>query len=168
MTVGKPIVDQVSDSFSRPADTTSYSNQDLVANDVDAGDVNPLEFDISTGQGRGIRIVGARLQKSGTTTTNATFSLHLYTQEPTMGGGDNATFSTDASGFVGSITFPTMTAFTDDALAIVHTGPQSGGVNPLHTYLRAGSTLYGLLRAEAAYAPASAETFTATLTIEQY
>ena len=169
MTIGKPNMAYVTDSFTRPSDTTAYADEDLVANDVDAGDVVPLEFAIGTGNGRGLSIVGARIQKSdGTDIANATFSLYLYASEPTCANGDNAAFSTDTANFIGAIDFPIMTAYTDDGLSVMHAGSVSGGFNALRTYLRSTSTIYGLLKAQAAYSPASAEEFTVSLIIEQY
>lgn len=172
MTVGKPVITEVSDSFTRPADTTNYADNDLVANSATAGSVEPLAFSIPVGNGRGIKIIGAKLQKSGTAVTGATFELHLFAEEPTTTAGDNEAFATttvDTSGFLGTITFPAMSAYTDDALAIVHVGDQTGGVNPITTYLRSTDVIYGLIQCAAAYTDeASAETFTATLIIEQY
>jgi hypothetical protein len=159
----------VTDSFTRPSDTDAYQANDLIANDVDAGDVDPLEFAIGTGNGRGIRIVGARLQKSdGTDVANSAITLHLFASEPTVANGDNGALSTDTANKIGTIVFPTMTAYTDDALAVVHACAVTGGINPLFTYLRSTSTIYGLLMATAAYSPASAEVFTVSLIIEQY
>lgn len=171
MSVGKPHMAIVTATFNRPADTNTYTAADLVANDVDAGDVNPMEFAIGTGHGRGIKIVGARLQKSDASdVANSSFTLHLFASEPTITAGDQEPFAagTDTANYIGSLTFPAMTAFSDDALAVLHSGSVSGGFNPLVTYLRSTSTIYGLLQAVGAYSGASAETFTVSLIIEQY
>ena len=171
MTIGKPIMAYVTDSFTRPTGTTQYtaSPPDLVANDTDAGDVEPLEFAIGTGNGRGVKIVGARIQKSdGADVTGATFTLHLYASEPTSAVGDNGAFSTDTANYIGAIAFPAMTSYTDDALAVVHAGAVTGGINPVFTYLRSTSTIYGLLAALGTYTPADSEVFTVSLIIEQY
>jgi hypothetical protein len=169
MGIGKPTVDQVSNNFTRPADTSAYSANDLIANSTTAGSVVPLSFSISIGNGRGVKIVGARLSKTDETdVANSSIILHLWTASPTPANGDNGAFSTTGAGYIGKITFPTMTAFTDDAFAVMESGAVSGGFNPLQTYLRATDTIYGLLQAVAAYSPASAEVFTVTLTIEQF
>lgn len=169
MTIGKPHMAYVTDSFTRPSDTTAYAANDLIANDVDAGDVEALEFAIGTGNGRGVKIVGARLVKTDASdVANSAITLHLYASDPTPANGDNGAWSTDIANYIGSIAFPTMTAFTDDALAVVHEGAISGGVNSLKTYLRSTDTIYGLLMATAAYSPASAEVFTVSLIVEQY
>lgn len=168
MSVGKPHVTETSASFSRPADTTTYAANDLIANSTTAGSVEPLAFAIGTGDGRGVKIVGAALQKSGIVVTLSSVILHLFKSEPIVANGDNGAFSTDVAGYIGKITFPVMTAFTDDAQATMDAGAVTGGFNALTTYLGATSTIYGLLQAVGAYVPASAETFTATLKIEQY
>ncbi len=167
MSFGKPVLKSTSATFDRPSDTTQYSANDLVANSTTAGSVSPLSFTIGTGEGRGIKIVGGKLQKSATTTTSSSMILHLYTSSPTVANGDNGAFSTDTAGYLGKITFPTMTAFTDDALATMDAGAVSGGFNAINAYLGSTSVIYGLLQAVATYTPASAETFTATLYIEQ-
>ena len=153
------------DSFNRPADTTDYADNDLVANSTTAGNVTPLEFEIPVGNGRGLEIVGATLQKSGTGVTGATFELYLFSQAPETAVGDNAAFtpaSFSTSGFIGIIVFPTMSAFSDDARAIKYD-------ESLPVYLSSGDTIYGLLVTAAAYTDeASEETFTATIIFKQY
>ena len=163
-----PIYTQVSDTFDRTADTTAYADEDLVSTTTVAGDVVPLSFTIPVQNGRGIRIVSAAIQKSATSATNATFSLYLYAEEPIPANGDNGAFSTDVAGFIGVIDFPIMTAYTDDARAVIHSGAVSGGFNAINHYMRSTDIIYGLLKAQAAYTPASAETFTVYLTLEQY
>src|SRR5690606_2424241 len=92
---------QCSSSFARPADTTQYGQNDLVANSATAGDVEPLTFVIPYGSG--LKIWRAGLLKSSTTTTNAVFRLHLYKDKPTCANGDNDTWSTTVSGYQGFI-----------------------------------------------------------------
>lgn len=156
-----------SDSFSRPADTNNYDSGDLVANSTTAGSVTPLEFDIETGHGRGIEIVGATLQKSGTAVTNATFVLWLFASSPTPTVGDNGAFTSatvDTAGFVGTLTFPAMSAYTDDARSVMYDNNDN-----IHLYLPATSTIYGLVVTGAAYTDeASAETFTVSIIYKQY
>lgn len=163
-----PLYTQVSTSFDRPADTTAYADEDLVADSTTAVDVVPMSFTIPVQNGRGIRIVSAAIQKSDTSATNATFSLYLFAEEPVVANGDNGAFSTDVAGYIGVIDFPIMTAYTDDAKAVIQSGAVSGGFNAIHHYMRSTDTIYGLLKAQAAYTPASAETFTVYLTLEQF
>ena len=169
MAVGKPIITELTDSFTRPSDTNNYADNDLVANSTTAGSVTPMTFEVPVGNGRGIKIVGAKLQKSGIAVTGANFSLQLYAASPTVANGDNGAFSTNVASYIGAIVFPIMTAYTDDAQTVVYSGAVSGGFNPLYTYLRSTDTIYALVKCEEAYTDeASAEVFTATLIIEQY
>lgn len=167
--VTRPYVTSVSYSFTRPSDTTAYADEDLVANSTTAGSVVPMSFPIGVANGRGVKIVGLTILKSdGTDVANATFSVRLYGSSPTVANGDNGAISTDVAGYIGEISPAIMLAYTDDAKTQIYAGAVSGGFNPLYHYLRSSSTIYGLLKAEAAYTPASAETFTVTLLIEQY
>ena len=52
------LIKKVTDSFTRPANTTQYTAADLVANNATAGSVVPLTF--NTGRG-GIRIKGVHI-----------------------------------------------------------------------------------------------------------
>lgn len=164
--VGGKIVN-ASANFTRPADTTAYAANDLVANSVTAGSVVPLSFTatrIATGSGK---IRRAKLKKSGTTVTAASFRLHLYASSPTIANGDNATWSTTHSGYLGSFSLDMSGAagrvFSDSAAVIA--APDHGA--EIDFKLASGSTIFGLLAAVGAYTPASAEVFTAELEIEQ-
>lgn len=151
------LIKKVTDSFSRPANTTAYADTDLVANNATAGSVVPLTF--NTGRG-GIRIKGAHITKTDETdVTNADFSLHLFGSSPTVANGDNGTLSYDYSDKFGDIDFGTMVAATDVAWAI------STGLD-LNFYT-AGGNIYGLIEANGAYGPASGETFSVTLVFER-
>ena len=143
-------------AFTRPADTTAYTSGDLVANSTTAASVVPLKFTVNTGT----RIQRAGIVLSDATNTNASFRLHLYSSSPTCATnhGDNASWSTTASGYIGSIDVDCTTrAFTDFVTGVGNS--ISGGV-PLEV---GSGVIYGLLEARAAYTPTSAETFTVTL-----
>ena len=105
-------IKHVSDSFTRPANTTAYSAGDLVADTVTAGSVVPLKFNIGEG---GFQIVEWHCVKSGTGVTNADFDLHLYGSAPTLANGDNGAWSTDLSDYIGTIAGGQLVAFTDGA-----------------------------------------------------
>src|SRR5262245_2140486 len=160
-------LNSVSAGFTRPNDTTAYASGDLVANSVTAGAVAPLSLALpfTSGQGQTI-ILRARLYKSGTTATNATFRLHLYQSSPTPANGDNGAWSTDkAAAYLGFIDIATLLAFTDGC---ANFGAAAAGAE-MRLKLAAGATLYGLIEARAAYAPAANEAFTATLeTLDAY
>jgi hypothetical protein len=137
-------------SFTRPNDTTAYAAGDLVANATAAGAVVPLQIPLGNQFPNGMtRLTRARLVKSGTGVVNASFRVHLYETAPTPANGDNAAWSTDQA---------SMLAFTDGAAG---TGSAPAGSE---MFLRlAGKTVYALLAALGAYAPAANETFTLTL-----
>jgi hypothetical protein len=154
-------------SFTRPNDTTAYASGDLVANSVTAGSVLPMQFPLGGNAIPGsTRITRARLRKSATTATNASFRVHLYGASPTAANGDNGAWSTDqASSYLGAIDVAAMKAFTDGCADV---GAAAAG-SELLIRLPAGATLYALLEARAAYTPAANEAFTLTLeSLEAY
>lgn len=152
-------------TFTRPADTTAYADGDLVANSTTAGSVAALVFAIPTGLGKNIKIIGGTLQKSDQTdVANSQFRIHVYTSEPTPANGDNGAWSTDIAGYLGFVDLGLMIAHTDDAYVRTYTPL----VEIISHYMGVNTKLYGLLEADAAYSPASAETFTAGLIIEHY
>jgi hypothetical protein len=98
-----------------------------------------------------------RLSKSGTAATNASFRVHLYGASPTVANGDNGAWSTDqAANYLGAIDVTAMKAFTDGCADV---GAAAAGA-ALLARLPAGATIFALLEARAAYAPAANEVFT--------
>lgn len=151
------LIKKVSDSFSRPANTTAYTAGDLVANNATAGSVVPLTF--STGRG-GLRIKGVLVSKTDETdVANSDFSLHLFGSSPTVANGDNGALSYDLSDKFADIDLDTMVAATDKAWAL------STGLD--YNWYTASGVIYGLLEADGAYTPASGETFSVTLVFER-
>lgn len=149
----------ISDSFSRPANTDAYQDGDLVADNTTAGSVTPLAFHIGHG---GAFVTGMVLDKTDESeVSNADFSVHLFGSSPTVANGDNGAISFDNASYIGKFTFNTMVAATDDAYAFLNYGDSGlpGGVFVGY------DTVYALIEADAAYGPASGETFTLTLTI---
>ncbi len=144
-------------SFTRPADTTAYASGDLVANSTTAGSVTPLAFVLGGFSGLGhFRVVRARMYKTTTTTTNASFRIHLYQASPSVTNGDNgAWLSSGAADWLGSIDVTSMLAFSDGAAG---TGSLPAG-SEAFIRNKTGATIYGLIEARAAYAPGSAEVF---------
>lgn len=147
-------------SFTRPADITAYASGDLMANSTTAGSVVPMSFSIAqAAQGQTI-VLRTRISKTGTTATNANFRVHLYEASPTCANGDNGAWSTNkAADYLGNIDVASMFAFTDGCSGF---GAAAAGAE-MRLKLSSGATIYGLLEARAAYAPASAEVFTVTL-----
>lgn len=147
-------------SFTRPNNTTAYATGQLVANSVTAGSVVPLAIALGNQFPNGMtRLTRARLAKSSTSITNATFRVHLYETLPTPANGDGGVWSTDQSAhWLGNIDISSMLAFTDGAAG---TGSAPAGSE---MFLRlAGKSVYALIAALGAYTPAANESFTLTL-----
>ena len=162
--VGGEAVVAAASQFTRPADTTAYAAGDLVANSTTAGSVTPLSFTVSRVAGGTGLIRRARLKKSGTSTTNAQFRLHLYASAPTIANGDNGAWSTSgAATYLGAMDVTVDKAFTDGAAG---QGVPSMGSEIVFD-LSSGTTLRGLLEARAAYTPGNAETFDCSLEVLQ-
>lgn len=166
---GFPIVSvgvtaKVTSTFSRPAGTTAYTSGDLVANSTTAGSVTPMSFAIArVAAGTGM-IRRCRLRKTGTSITNASFRLHLYTTSPTVTNGDNGVWrSTQSATYMGGMDVTVNRAFSDGAGG--NGTPVDG--SEINFALPSGQTIYGLLEARGAYTPASAESFTLELEVLQ-
>ena len=137
-------------SFTRPNDTTAYADEDLVANSTTAGSVSPMAFNV----GAGALVRRVRLLKSVATATNANFTLYLFASSPTVANGDNGAISPIAAGLFATVALDmTGSIGTDDCIIF----------NNLTVPLLCTGTVYGLLKAEAAYTPGALEVFTVAL-----
>jgi hypothetical protein len=156
----------VSYSFTRPADTTAYASGDAVANSTTAGSVVPLSWPVTSDMGGSGMVRRARLMKSGTTVTNASFRLHLFSASPTPANGDNGAISlTGVAGWLGYIDLDLSALtniFTDGAKAI---GTPATGAEINFDLPTTAVKLFGLLEARAAYTPTSGETITVDLEV---
>jgi hypothetical protein len=153
-------------SFARPNDALQYAIGDLVANSTTAGSVVPLAIPVGGNAGFiSLRLVRARLTKSGTSTTSATFRIHLYSQSPTVANGDNGAWSSNqAANWLGNIDISSMLAFSDGATG---TGSLPSGSE---AFIKASNNsgpsqqyLYALIANLGTYTPTNNETFTLTL-----
>lgn len=153
-----------SGSFTRPNDTTAYASGDLVANSTTAGSVASLSLQVSPYVG-GFRVRRVKLHKSGTSTTNAQFRVHLFAAAPsTVTNGDNGAFSVSGVGdYIGSADVTMGQAFTDGAAGFA--APATG--SDMAAVLTTSGSVRAMLEARAAYTPAAQEVFTLTLEIEQ-
>jgi hypothetical protein len=161
-------------SLTRPSDTTSYSQGDLIANDTDEADVVPMRFGVGKlGHGAG-KVVGGRLHKDDETVTNADFILHLFTAEPNPAVGDNAQLNSSGTyavasleSYIGSITFDMTTGAAATSGSVTESVALTAPLYfDLELETNAGRVIYGLLEADAGYAPASGEIFKIWLHIE--
>ena len=163
--VGGPVT-LVTATFTRPADTTAYASGDLIANSTTAGSVTVMSFTGVALEGGGTGMIRrVRIRKSGTSTTSASFRVHLYNALPTVSNGDNSAWLTDQSAaYMGAFDVTLDRAFTD--------GAAGNGVPLIGSELNfdlpgSSTTVYGLLEARAAYTPASGESFTVELEVLQ-
>ncbi len=151
-------------TFTRPSDTTAYAVGDLVANDVDAGDVAPMQFTTPRVAGGTCFIHAARGHKTGTSISGATFRLHLYSSAPTPANGDNGVWSTNQSAnYIGAIEITFDRAFTDGATG---SGLLTRNADMFFDF-PSGSILYALVEARGVYTPISGEVFTFKLEVIQ-
>jgi hypothetical protein len=157
----------LSQSFTRPNNTTPYAAGQLVANSVTAGLVVPMAFTVGGNSMPGqFRLSRIRLFKSGTSSTNAQFRLHLYGAVPSVANGDGGVWSTSGAAFyLGSIDVSSMKAFTDGCADV---GDDAAG-SEHWIRLAGGAAYYGLIEARAAYTPVANEQFTVTPeTVEEW
>lgn len=162
---------RVSANFTRPADTTAYAANDLVANNTTAASVVPMSFALGnasavTAAKSTFRILRAKIKKSTTVVTLANFNLFLFATDPSASSGiiagDNAAppLFNDA-GYLGSI----LVSMTSPATNPLNDCTIGFGIfsSPGIAVTSANATVYGLLTANSAYVPGSAEVFTVTL-----
>lgn len=151
-------------SFTRPANSTDYGANELVANSETAGDVEPMRFNVSALPTRRGSVKRVRLFKDDETTTAASFTVHLFSQEPVVTNGDNGAFAVSTAEFyIGTAAIDMSSgaiATTTDLWKAAALSPEIAfDANP-------DGVIYGLLEVEGAYDPASGERFAVTLDIE--
>ncbi|MBB3937953.1 hypothetical protein [Aureimonas phyllosphaerae] len=152
-------------SFTRPADTTPYVLGDLIANNVAAASVVPVDLTVARKNAGTGRIPRARLTRSKP--ESGAFRIHLFRAAPTVqsASGDNLAISTDgALNYLGAFDVTTDRVFSD--------GAKGFGVPVTGAYIAfetgaATQKLYALLEARGAVTPASAETFTIALEVDR-
>lgn len=150
-------------TFTRPANTTQYSANDLVANSATAGSVVPMQFGAPQLNGRG-KVFRVSLFKDVETTTAASFKIHLFSASPVVTNGDNGAFAVStAANYLGAVSIDQSsgaTATSTDLWKDATVSPNIGFSVPN------SGAIYGLLEAIGTYTPASGESFTVTLDIE--
>jgi hypothetical protein len=172
MQIGNPTA-----SFTRPANTTAYAAGQMVANSITPASVVPMAFQLDNCFPMAqFRLTRARLLKSGTVITNATFRLNLYQVLPVVqaGSGDGSAYLTNgALNWLGNIDISSMVG-SSGALSYFSDGSAGSGSCPAGSEIMlraiaanggAPPAIYGLLTALGAYTPISAEVFTVTLEV---
>lgn len=159
-------ITSVTASFTRPSDTTQYAAGDLVADNTTAGSVHPLQFPITASS---FELQRVNLSLTSTSTSNATFRIHLYLDSPTVSNGDNGVWATSTSRYIDAIDVDTsIKAYTDGKIGVGYDSSSSNKV-PIQIVLSPSSmTFYGLIEAKASYTPTATETLTVTLTGKTY
>lgn len=153
----------VSNTITRPANTTQYTAGDIIANSATAASVTPFTFADVCRESQVTRIERIRILKSGTSVTNANFRVHFYSGDPGVpSNGDNGAFLTSVAKWIGSADVTCDRAGTDGAIG---TGLSLTNT-PMTVKVGTNHILYALLEARGAYTPASGETF--TIKIEAY
>jgi hypothetical protein len=149
-------------AFNRPANTTAYASGDLIADNVTAGSVTPLAISVARVAAGSFLINRVRLSKSSTGVTGASFRVHLFNVAPTVANGDNGALLTSGrAGYIGRVDFDMTgaTIFNDGCAGTADAG--------FLVALASGQTVWALIEARGAYAPASGETFAVTLEVAQ-
>jgi len=144
-----------------PATNTAYAAGDLVANTTVAASVVPLSWFVGYAD-KGTMIRRIRIKKSNTSTTLASFRVHLYESSPTVTNGDNGVWLSTNSNYMGSFDVTVDKVFSDSSQG---TGtPSTGGEVVVSVATGATEkTIYGLIEARAAYDAADSEVLTVTL-----
>jgi hypothetical protein len=150
-------------NFSRPANTTAYALGQLVANSTTAGSVTPLSWTAARIAAGNFFLRRTRIQLSSKSVTNTAFRVHYYTASPTIANGDGAAWSTTVANLACDTDVTVTDAGTD--VSIGYGTPNNGA--ECNIALASGQTLFGLVEARAAYAPASGETLTVIPEIHQ-
>lgn len=150
-------------SFTRPADTTQYTVGDLVANSIAAGSVVVPLFNVARTASGAVSVRRVSLRKSSTSTLNAAFRVHLYTNSPTgIVNGDNGAWQTNVANYMGSADIVMDRAFTDAAW-----GTNDLTFQELFAKTPVNARIYALVEARGNYIPVSGETFTVSVEVLQ-
>lgn len=164
---------RISDTFTRPNDTTTYAAGDVVNNSTTTPEGLVFTNIVGGTNGKG-KIAQATLTSSANQSTKGDFELWLFNTAPEVDN-DNAAFTpTDAelANLVTIIGFTGSTAIVGGAGSgaagnLVYFGVPKNGQKDAIIFTKTGSrVLYGVLVARNAYVPIAEEVFTITLSAE--
>lgn len=175
--------------ITRPANTTQYTANDLIADTATAADVVPLRFPACRqDNGSGI-VTGGRIIKSTDTTTALSLRLWLFAAQPFAAGGyaaDNAALSFTYASMARFLGFIDFTTWVDAGTPAIAVGVPSRPSIPFSKQfvgdmadstadrsatkglpaIPAARLIYGLLQDKGGYTPASAEEFRIWLDVQ--
>lgn len=157
-----PRIVEVQGSITRPADTTAYAAGDAISDNATTPTSGGyFSFTLSGINGGAFTLIDFTLHKSAQGSTNATFDLLLFTTLPDLAGfEDNAALGiTDAEmkeckGVVRFAAADWANVGTGDIQTVTKCIGVVAGSSTM--------TIYGILTAQAAYTPGSAEVLTLT------
>jgi hypothetical protein len=167
-TAGSYFYNVAGSTLTRPADTTAYAANETVCLSKSTT-CTPVTISIaSTNTGKGL-INRLTLLKSGSSTTNATFIVWLFSAAPglTTPTQEDATAyagprAADMPNYIGNATCSTPTATSDTTAQVWYecalSNPNTGGALVFQA-LSGVTTVDALVSVTAAYTPASSETF---------
>lgn len=152
------ITPQAGFQLTRPADTLVYASGDAVANATSSAAFITVSDLASVDGGSGV-ILGARLVKSGSGTTNADFRLHLFRTYAGAAPNDNVAFAPSAADVRQHLGF--VDFFVSNSISlngnVIYQGVLSRSVISFN--LDTFKTATAVLEARGAYTPTSAEIF---------
>lgn len=154
----------ITTSYTRPADTTTYTAGDVVANSTSAATI--LSFaDIASFEGGGGVIHSAALIDSSAESTKPEFDLYLFDTTVVMENDNAAWAPSDAEmeTCLGVITFDLDDFKVGSGNGIIC----NKNIGLPFSCVSGSTTLYGILVARNAYVPTSAEKFTIRLSVLQ-
>lgn len=162
---------EVSDSFTRPADTTAYTAGDAISNATGTTHTYLTFSDCAAAVGGGGTVISGVLASSANQGTKLDAELWLFHTAPTAME-DNAAFDpTDAEMLtvVGIIEFGTSDWYVGNAGAGATGNAVALGSTGVFPFVCQSTSkdLYGLLVARNAYTPVSGEVLTVTLQVQQ-
>ncbi len=167
---GSYFYNAASSTLTRASNTTAYSANETVCLNTSVTACAPLTVTLAqTNAGKGI-INRISLLKSGSSTTNASFTVWLYSAAPGVASPaqyDATAYSgprsADMPNYIGSASCTTATATSDTSAGVWYdcslSNPNTSGALVFQA-LSGATTIDALISVTAAYTPASAETFT--------
>lgn len=159
------VVSNPTATFTRPANTTAYAANKLVANSTTAGSVSPFSLTVTASAACSFRVSELVLTTNHTTgLSGASFTARMWSAAPTYANGDGGTYqvSTGAAGFLAKFSGP-CEQFDDGAVCVLTA--ETGFSKPIK--LASGTTVAVDLMTPTGFTPQSGKTFTLRGLVEQ-
>lgn len=152
--------------MTRPANTVPYAAGQLVANSTTAGSVVAFSFD--SGSQAPVLLHSASMLSSNNTVTNKSYRLWLFGEAPTVTNGDGGALAVTANNALAVVAILASAAALSSGAGCyqVFEPIDSSATSLRRVPCVIPGRVWGLLQANAAYTPTSAETFDITLECE--